>query len=89
MSKFFSKKFSSLSPYVPGEQPKMRKFIKLNTNESPFTPSKSAKKLAKEAIKNLQLYSDPECKMLVKEYAKQYNQSEDKILFSNKFPRIV
>ena len=83
MSKFFSKKFSSLSPYVPGEQPKMRKFIKLNTNESPFTPSKSAKKLAKEAIKNLQLYSDPECKMLVKEYAKQYNQSEDKILFSN------
>ena len=64
MSRFFSPKYSCLTPYTPGEQPKERKFIKLNTNESPFAPSPRAVEMAKEAAESVELYSDPECKKL-------------------------
>ena len=64
MSKFLSKKYAALTPYTPGEQPKERKYNKLNTNESPFPPSKKAIAAAVEAAKSLMLYSDPEAKKL-------------------------
>ena len=41
MSRFLNKKYWSLKEYTPGEQPQDQQYIKLNTNESPYPPSKS------------------------------------------------
>ena len=83
MSRFFSGKYSSLTPYTPGEQPKDTQYVKLNTNESPFPPSPNAQKLAAAAAENLQLYSDPECRDLVKIAAEVFGVAENEILFTN------
>lgn len=83
MSRYFSKKFKALVPYTPGEQPKEMKYIKLNTNESPFPPSEKAMKKAAEAVKNLQLYCDPECRKLVKKASEVFSVDTDEILFTN------
>ena len=58
MSRFFSSKYSSLEAYTPGEQPKDMKYIKLNTNESPFPPSPKVTEYAKAESEKLNLYSD-------------------------------
>ena len=83
MSKFLSEKFAQLTPYTPGEQPQNRKYIKLNTNESPFPPSEKAVAAAYEEAKRLQLYSDPECRMLKPKLAQLLGVSESEIIFTN------
>ena len=83
MSRFFSKKYAELTPYTPGEQPKDVQYIKLNTNESPFPPSPNAQRMAAEAAANLHLYSDPECRDLVKKAAEVFGVAPDEILFTN------
>ncbi len=83
MSRFFSEQFRSVTPYVPGEQPKDKKYIKLNTNESPFPPSPKAQAYAKQAAQELQLYSDPECKLLREKMAQRLGVSMDEIVFTN------
>ncbi len=83
MSKFFSKKYKNLTPYVPGEQPQDMEYLKLNTNESPFPPSPFALRMAREAAGDLQLYSDPECRSLRKIAAEKLGVGEDEIIFTN------
>lgn len=83
MSRFFSGKYKSLVPYVPGEQPKEMKYIKLNTNESPFPPSPKALENAQREAERLELYSDPECRDLVKTASKHFGILENEILFTN------
>ena len=57
MSRFFSSKYAALEAYVPGEQPQDQKYIKLNTNESPFPPSpKVTEYAAREAGRYTQRY---------------------------------
>ncbi|MBQ0084234.1 MAG: histidinol-phosphate transaminase [Clostridiales bacterium] len=83
MSRFFSSKYSSLVPYTPGEQPQDKKYIKLNTNESPFPPSVLAQRLARQAAGDLRLYPDPDCNALKKIAADRFNIAEDEIIFTN------
>ena len=65
MSRFLSAEYRALEEYVPGEQPKERTYIKLNTNESPFPPSPATlDAINREAAEKLCLYSDPESRAL-------------------------
>ena len=62
MKEFWSERIRNAVPYVPGEQPRDRKFIKLNTNENPYPPSPMAVKAMQDAVNaDLRLYPDPEC----------------------------
>lgn len=60
--RFWSERIKCAVPYVPGEQPRGQKLIKLNTNENPYPPSPRALEAAREAAcYELRLYPDPEC----------------------------
>ena len=84
MSKFLSQRLSALTEYVPGEQPRDKKYIKLNTNESPFPPSaKAIEAVTKAELSDLRLYSDPECKLLKEEIAKYYGVDSENVFVSN------
>ncbi len=83
MSRFLSKKYENLIPYTPGEQPKEQKYIKLNTNESPFAPSQKAIARAAEAANELMLYPDPESRALSEKAAEIFGVNFDEILMTN------
>ena len=83
MSRFFSQKYKSLIPYTPGEQPKDMRYIKLNTNESPFPPSEKAQKYASQAASLLQLYPDPQCAELTKKIAQNLGVEYENVLVTN------
>ena len=83
MSRFFSDKFKALVPYTPGEQPKDQKYIKLNTNESPFPPSKRVIEAVTNEAGKLQLYSDPECTELHTAIANLYGVNKSEVLATN------
>ena len=74
-----SKRISNLNPYVPGEQPKDRIYIKLNANENPYPPSKEAivaiKKFVDDNPMKLALYPDPDSFELRKAIASHLNQT--------------
>ena len=83
MSRFFSSKYTHLTPYTPGEQPRDRRYIKLNTNESPFPPSPKALERAAAAAENLQLYSDPTALALKQKLAQVNDLQPEQIFCSN------
>ena len=83
MSKFLSKKLAALEPYVPGEQPKDRSYIKLNTNESPYPPSDGVLRAVASEAGSLMLYSDPEARELSSEFEKLFGFGADSVIFTN------
>lgn len=57
MSRFWSKVVHGLTPYTPGEQPKLANLIKLNTNECPYPPSEKVLQAISQAVNGaLRLY---------------------------------
>jgi histidinol-phosphate aminotransferase len=65
LSKFWSETARRLTPYVPGEQPKLANLVKLNTNENPYGPSpKVLAALQAELNDGLRLYPDPNADLL-------------------------
>lgn len=84
MSKFLSEKLRGLQPYIPGEQPKDAQYIKLNTNENPYFPSRYATdKIDGAALNALKLYSDPECADLRRAVASYYGVGVKNVLAAN------
>ncbi len=83
MSRFFSSRFSELEAYTPGEQPQNRQYVKLNTNESPFSPPKAAVRRAAEAAGSMQLYCDPEGEQLHQMLAEHFGVDRRSVLATN------
>ena len=84
MNKYWSQLTKTLSPYEPGEQPQDRKYLKLNTNENPFSPSKVALSKIKDSTCDiLRLYPDPNALKLKSAIAKYYSVSSENIFVGN------
>ena len=65
MSRFWSDVVKGLTPYVPGEQPRLANLVKLNTNENPYGPSPRALQAIRDATgESLKLYPDPNAEQL-------------------------
>jgi histidinol-phosphate aminotransferase len=81
---FLSDRAKKVVPYIPGEQPKDRKYIKLNTNENPYPPSDDVL----EAIRNCatdetRLYPPPECENLKEIISTYYDVDRDMVFTGN------
>ncbi len=75
MSQYWSPLVKRLKPYIPGEQPKIDKLIKLNTNENPYGPSPLAIEAMRQAIgDSLRLYPDPNAEQLKRTIADLHAQ---------------
>jgi len=87
MSRFWSRVVRDLTPYVPGEQPKLAKLIKLNTNENPFPPSPKVLAAIQSELDGdgarLRLYPDPNADVLKAAIARQHALTAAHIFLGN------
>lgn len=81
---FYSPVIERLVPYVPGEQPKLDKLVKLNTNENPYPPSPQVvAAITQAAQQGLQLYPDPESSALRQVIAEHLGLAEQHVFLGN------
>ncbi|MCI0912195.1 histidinol-phosphate transaminase [Pseudomonas putida] len=84
MSRFWSPFVKDLVPYVPGEQPKLARLVKLNTNENPYGPSpKALEAMRGELNDNLRLYPDPNGDRLKQAVAEYYGVTTGQVFVGN------
>ncbi len=84
MSKFWSPFVKDLVPYVPGEQPKLAKLVKLNTNENPYGPSpKVIAAMQADLSDALRLYPDPNSDRLKQAVADHYGIQTAQVFVGN------
>jgi histidinol-phosphate aminotransferase len=84
MSRLYSDVLKGLDPYTPGEQLNDKKYIKLNTNENPYPPSKKVLEKIKEcAGSDLRLYPDPKARMLTEALCEKYGVDAKNVFIGN------
>jgi histidinol-phosphate aminotransferase len=84
MNPYWSRQARELSPYVPGEQPRVADLVKLNTNESPFGPSPRAlQAMQAAATETLRLYPDPEARELCEALADHHGLTPGQVFVGN------
>lgn len=84
MSRFWSQIVHRLTPYTPGEQPKIANLIKLNTNECPYPPSPRVLAAIQAATgADLRLYPDPDSTALRQAIADYYDVGRDHVFVGN------
>lgn len=84
MSRYWSDVVHGLTPYVPGEQPKLANLVKLNTNENPYGPSPRALDAVRaEAADTLRLYPDPGSDRLRAGIAALHNVGAEQVFVGN------
>jgi histidinol-phosphate aminotransferase len=84
MSRYWSAVVHGLTPYVPGEQPKLANLVKLNTNENPYGPSpKVLDAVRAEAADTLRLYPDPNSDRLRAGIAAYHGVGADQVFVGN------
>ena len=84
MKQFWSQRARALTPYVPGEQPRVPNLIKLNTNENPYPPSPVALAAIREAAGDiLRLYPDPTCTALRELLGATYGLRPEQVFVGN------
>ena len=84
MNKYVNELVDKINPYVPGEQPQDKRYVKLNTNENPYGPSPKVIKAMKDAInEDLRLYPDNECRVFIKALCNYYNVEPCEVFVGN------
>ncbi|MCA6218749.1 histidinol-phosphate transaminase [Ideonella sp. B7] len=84
MSRYWSEIVRTLTPYVPGEQPKIDGLVKLNTNECPYGPSeKVLAAIAGQNSESLRLYPDPQASALKAAIARRHGLTTDQVFVGN------
>ncbi len=83
-SRYWSPIVHALTPYVPGEQPKARNLVKLNTNENPYGPSPRVLEAVRaEAADSLRLYPDPSSDAVCEAIAGYYGLRPEQVFVGN------
>lgn len=84
MSYFFLDEYEHMEPYVPGEMPKDKEYLKLNANESSYPPSPKVLEAMNSAeVKSMAHYSDPHCMELRKAIGEEYGFNADQVFVGN------
>lgn len=90
MSQYWSKVVHDLTPYVPGEQPKLNDMIKLNTNENPYPPSPKVLAAIRDAASDdLRLYPDPNADQLKQAIADFYRIETPQVFVGNSSDEVL
>ena len=84
MSRFWSPRVHTLAPYVPGEQPRMARLVKLNTNENPYGPSpRVCEAIRQLADDRLRLYPDPDAMALREAIGRYHGVAPSEVFVGN------